>query len=77
MSFWKICKIEGVTIIESATLSDHIHMYVSLPPKNSLAKTIGWVKGKRALIRSLWLLYTKNMERDYNYEESKRFACNL
>ncbi len=28
----KICKMEGVTIIKAATLPDHVHMYVSIPP---------------------------------------------
>ena len=34
----KICRLEGVTIIKAATLPDHVHMYVSIPPKESVAK---------------------------------------
>ena len=44
----KVCKMEGVTIIKAATLPDHVHMYVSIPPKESVAKTIGRIKGKSA-----------------------------
>ncbi|WP_029200596.1 IS200/IS605 family transposase, partial [Oribacterium sp. NK2B42] len=25
----KVCKMEGVTIIKAATMTDHVHMYVS------------------------------------------------
>ena len=46
----KICKMEGVTIIKAATLPDHVHMYVSIPPKESVAKMVGRIKGKSSLI---------------------------
>ena len=36
----KVCKMEGVTIIKAATLPDHVHMYVSIPPKLSVAKAV-------------------------------------
>ena len=48
----KVCKMEGVTIIKAATLPDHVHMYVSIPPKESVSKVTkfpsfrkeGWLK---------------------------------
>ena len=46
----KVCKMEEVTIIKAATLPDHVHMYVSIPPKVSVSKTIGRIKGKSALM---------------------------
>ena len=46
----KVCKMEEVTIIKAATLPDHVHMYVSIPPKLSVSKTIGRIKGKSALM---------------------------
>ena len=46
----KVCKLEGVTIIKAATLPDHVHMYVSIPPRESVAKVVGRIKGKSALI---------------------------
>ncbi|MEE1042021.1 MAG: IS200/IS605 family transposase [Lachnospiraceae bacterium] len=46
----KVCKIEGVTILKAATLPDHVHMYVSIPPKESVAKVVGRIKGKSSLI---------------------------
>ena len=46
----KVCRMEGVTIIKAATLLDHVHMYVSIPPKESVAKVVGRIKGKSSLI---------------------------
>ena len=46
----KICKLEGVTIIKVAVLPDHVHMYVSTPPKESVAKVVGRIKGKSSLM---------------------------
>lgn len=50
----KVCRMEGVTIIKAATLPDHVHMYVSIPPKLSVSKAVGLIKGKSALM-SWWL----------------------
>ena len=46
----KVYRMEGVTIIKAATLPDHVHMYVSIPPKESVAKVVGRIKGKSSLI---------------------------
>lgn len=46
----KVCKMEEVTIIKAATLPDYVHMYVSIPPKASVAKVVGRIKGKSSLI---------------------------
>ena len=46
----KVCKMEGVTIIKAATLPDQVHMYVSIPPKESVSKVVGRIKGKSALM---------------------------
>ena len=32
----KVCKMDRVTIIKSVTLPDHVHLYVSIPPKESV-----------------------------------------
>ena len=36
----KVCKMEGVTILKAATLPEHVHMYVSIPPKLNVSKTV-------------------------------------
>ena len=46
----KVCKMEDDIIIKAATLPDHVHMYVSIPPKVSVSKAIGRIKGKSALM---------------------------
>jgi len=46
----KVCEMEGVTIIKAAALPDHVHMYVSIPPKESVSKVVGRIKGKSALM---------------------------
>ena len=51
----KVCKMEEVTIIKAATLPDHVHMYVSIPPKESVAKVVGRIKGKSRVLSELWV----------------------
>jgi len=45
-----LCKWKGVEIIEGKAMSDHIHLLVSLPPKDSVSGFMGYLKGKRALM---------------------------
>ena len=58
----KVCKMEDVTIIKAGTLPDHVHMYVSIPPKVSISKTIGRIKGKSALM--IFLIVILNIARN-------------
>ena len=44
------CKLEGVEIIKAATMSDHVHMYVSIPPKKAVSNVVGRIKGKSTLM---------------------------
>ncbi len=37
----KACRMEEVAILKAATMPDHVHMYLSIPPKVSILKTIG------------------------------------
>ena len=34
----KLCEMKGVELIEGATRPDHVHMYVAIPPKLSVAE---------------------------------------
>ena len=45
-----ICKLEGVELIKGAVCVDHVHMYVSIPPKKSVASIMSRIKGKSALM---------------------------
>ena len=47
----KICeRTDGVEIIEANACEDHIHMLVTIPPKMSVSKFMGILKGKSSLM---------------------------
>ena len=46
----ELCAWKEVEIIEAHACIDHIHMYVSIPPKLSVSSFVGFLKGKSALI---------------------------
>ena len=45
----ELCRQKGVTLLEGSCKADHIHMCLSVPPKYSVAHTIGFLKGKSAV----------------------------
>jgi putative transposase len=48
-----------VGLVEGKAMPDHIHMLVSVPPKYSIAMTIGYLKGKSAVRIHRQVLATK------------------
>ena len=44
-----LCKQRGIELLEGNTRPDHVHMLLSIPPKYSVANTIGFLKGKSAI----------------------------
>ena len=46
----KLCEMKGVTLLEGAVCKDHVHMYVSIPPKLAVSEFMGYAKGKSALM---------------------------
>ena len=56
-----LCQRRGVTLVEGHTMPDHIHMCLSVPPKFSVAHTIGFLKGKSAVIVHRRLLNERRM----------------
>ena len=44
-----LCQQRGVTLLEGRAMPDHIHLCLSVPPKYSIAHTIGFLKGKSAV----------------------------
>lgn len=47
----RICeRCEGVEIIEANACEDHIHMLITIPPKMSVSKFMGILKGKSSLM---------------------------
>ena len=45
----ELCRQKGVELLEGRLLMDHVHMCLSIPPKYSVAHTIGFLKGKSAV----------------------------
>ena len=45
-----LCEWNEVKIIEAEVCPDHVHMFVSIPPKLSVSKFMGILKGKSSLI---------------------------
>ena len=45
----ELCRWKQVEIIEAHACIDHIHMYVSIPPKMSVSGFMGFLKGKSTL----------------------------
>ena len=45
----ELCRQQGVEIVEGHAMSDHIHLLLMIPPKHSVARTIGFLKGKSAI----------------------------
>ena len=46
----KLCEMEEVELVSGAVCKDHVHMYVSIPPKLSISKVMSRLKGKSALM---------------------------
>ena len=45
----ELCQHKGVEIVEGHAMADHIHLCLSIPPKFSVANTVGFLKGKSAI----------------------------
>ena len=45
----ELCKQRGIDLLEGNARPDHVHMVLSIPPKFSVANTIGFLKGKSAI----------------------------
>ena len=44
----ELCQRHGVELVEGHALSDHVHVLLGIPPKLSVANTVGFLKGKSA-----------------------------
>ena len=58
----RLCDYQGVEIIEANACSDHIHMLVKIPPKLSVSKFMGYLKGKSSL-----MIFEEHANLKYNY----------
>ena len=59
----RICeRCDGVEIIEANACEDHIHMLVTIPPKMSVSKFMGTLKGKSSL-----MIFDRHANLKYKY----------
>ena len=57
----ELCQQQGVEIVEGHAMPDHIHQCLSIPPKFSVANTVGFLKGESAIrIRRQFLGQKRN-----------------
>lgn len=66
----KICeRMDGEEIIEANACEDHIHMLVTIPPKMSVSKFMGILKGKSSL-----MIFNRFANLKYKYG-NRHFWC--
>ena len=56
-----LCDQRGVELIDGKVMADHVHLCLSIPPKYSVAHTIGFLKGKSAVQIHRKLLRARRM----------------
>ena len=57
----ELCRQKGIELLEGHAMPDHIHLVLSIPPKFSVANTVGFLKGKSAVRIHRELLGHKRM----------------
>ena len=70
----ELCRYKDVELVEGKAMADHIHMLLSVPPKFSIAMTIGYLKGKSAIRIHRELLRTKGTLFGRTFWAVNRFA---
>ena len=45
----ELCLQKDIELLEGKAMPDHVHMLLSVPPRYSIAMTIGFLKGKSAI----------------------------
>jgi len=58
-----LCRQRGIDVVEGHAMPDYVHLCLSIPPKCSVAYTIGFLKGKSAVGIDRELLYERRMTR--------------
>ena len=65
----ELCRRKEVEVINAEACPDHIHMYVSIPPKISISSFMGYLKGKSTLI-----IFERHANLKYKYG-NRTFWC--
>ena len=46
----KLCDMSEAKLLKGIVCSDHVHLYIAIPPKLSVSKFMSYLKGKSALM---------------------------
>ena len=65
----ELCKRKGIEIIAAECMPDHVHMFVSIPPKYSVSEVMGYLKGKSSL-----MIFERHANLKYKYG-NRHFWC--
>ena len=65
----ELCSWKGVNIIEVEVCLEHVHMLLEIPPKMSVSRFMGYLKGKSSI-----MIYEKWGNMKYKYR-NRQFWC--
>ena len=65
----QLCENKGVEILEAELCKDHVHMLVTIPPSQSVAQFVGYLKGKSSL-----MIFDRHANLKYKYG-NRHFWC--
>lgn len=65
----ELCNWKGIQIVEAEVCPDHIHMLVEIPPKESVAGFMDFLKGKSSI-----LIHERHENLKYKYG-NRSFWC--
>ena len=57
----ELCRQRGVELLEGHAMPDHVHVVLSIPPKFSVAHTVGFLMGESAVRIHRELMRSKRM----------------
>ena len=46
----RLCKYKGIGVIDGKICVDHVHAFLSIPPKYAVSSIVGYLKGKSTMI---------------------------
>lgn len=65
----KLCEMSEVQFVEGKVCRDHVHMYVAIPPKQSISEFMSYLKGKSTL-----MLFDRHLEYRKKWEDRHFWA---
>jgi putative transposase len=57
----ELCRQRGIELVEGHAMPDHVHLCLSIPPKHSVAHSVGFLKGKSAVRIHRELLHERRL----------------